>query len=81
MTYPVQVGIRVIGHVIVEDNVHPLYVHTTAKQIGGHEDTLLEILELLVTGQSVNTRIKQLLERNFINWKFFPQCLNNADTL
>lgn len=52
--YPVEIGVGVIRHVIVEDNVYPLNVHTTAKQVGGHQDTLLEILELLVSGQPEN---------------------------
>ena len=46
-----EVGIRVLGHVVVEHYVDPLNVHTTTKQVGGYQDTLLEILELLVPEQ------------------------------
>ena len=44
----VEVSVGILGHVVVEYNVDTLNVHTTAKQVGGHQDTLLEILELLV---------------------------------
>ena len=37
---PVQVCVCVLGHVVVEDNVHSLDVHATAEQVGGHQDTL-----------------------------------------
>jgi hypothetical protein len=35
-----QVGVGVFGHVIVEDNVDSLNVHTTTKQIGGNQYSL-----------------------------------------
>lgn len=47
-----KVGIRVLWHVIVEDDVDSLNVHTSAKQIGSHQDAPLEVLELLVAGQA-----------------------------
>ena len=43
-----EVGVRVLGHVVVEDDVDPLDVHATAEQVSGHQDPLLEVLELLV---------------------------------
>ena len=50
-TYSVKVGIRVIGHVVVEHNVHSLDIHTTAKEVCANQDALFEVLELLVTLQ------------------------------
>jgi hypothetical protein len=47
-TYPVKVSVRVLWHVVVEDNVDTLNVHASAKQVGGHQDALLEVFELLV---------------------------------
>ena len=47
-----QVCVRVFRHVIVEHNVNTLNVHPTSKQIGCDQDTLLEVLELLVPVQS-----------------------------
>ena len=35
-------------HVVVEDYVDALDVHLTAKQVGGNQDPLLEVLELLI---------------------------------
>jgi len=49
--HPVQIGVRVLWHVVVEHNVDPLNVHPSAKQVGGHQDPLLEVLELLVAGE------------------------------
>lgn len=51
-TYPVQVGIRILWHVVVENDVDPLDVHSSAEQIGRHQDSPLEVLELLITRQS-----------------------------
>jgi len=48
-----QVHITVLWHVVVKHNVNSLYVHTTSKQVSSDQDTLLEVLELLVTGKSV----------------------------
>ena len=37
---PVQVGVRVLRHVVVEDDVDALDVHASAEEICGHEDSL-----------------------------------------
>ena len=44
----VQVSVCVLRHVVVEDDVDSLDVHPAAEQVGGDQDPLLEILELLV---------------------------------
>merc|ERR1719278_2196712 len=51
--HSVEVGVSVLGHVVVENNIDPLDVHATPEEVGGHEDPLLEILELLVSGESL----------------------------
>lgn len=43
-----QVGVCILRHVVVKDDVDPLNVHPSSKQVGGDENPLLEILELLV---------------------------------
>ena len=43
-----KVGVCILGHVIVEYDVDPLNVHPAAEQVRGHQDPLLEVLELLV---------------------------------
>ena len=48
-----QVSVGVLGHVVVEDDVDALDVHSTAKQVGGDQNPLLEVLELLVPGTVV----------------------------
>jgi hypothetical protein len=35
-----KVGVGILWHVIVKDDVHSLNVHATTKQVGGNEDTL-----------------------------------------
>jgi len=35
-----QVGVGVLGHVVVEDDVDTLDVHATAEQVGRDEDSL-----------------------------------------
>lgn len=47
-TDSVKVCVRILWHVIVEDNVDSLDVHSSAKQVGGDKDPPLEVLKLLV---------------------------------
>jgi hypothetical protein len=39
-SYTMQVGVGVLGHVVVEHNVDSLNVHTTAEQICGNQYSL-----------------------------------------
>jgi hypothetical protein len=55
-TYSVEVGIGVLWHVVVEHNVNALDIHSTTEQVSGNQDTLLEILELLIAAQPATTR-------------------------
>ena len=48
-----EVGVGVLRHVVVEDDVDALNVHASAKQVGGHQDAPLEVLELLVAREPV----------------------------
>ena len=48
-----QVRIRVFGHVIIEHDVDLLNVDTSAKDLGGDQDTVLEGLESFVDLDSV----------------------------
>ena len=51
-----QVGVGVLWHVVVEDDVDPLDVHPSAKQVGGHQDAPLEVLELLIPREPAERR-------------------------
>lgn len=42
--YSVQIGVRILGHVIVEHDINSLDIHTTPKQVCGHQNSLAEIL-------------------------------------
>ena len=35
-----QVGVGVLGHVVVEDDVDTLDIHATTEQVGGNQDSL-----------------------------------------
>merc|ERR1719373_352982 len=47
-SYSVQICVGILWHVVVEYDVDSLDVHSSAEQIGGNQDTLLEILKLLI---------------------------------
>ena len=51
-THTVEVSVRVLRHVIIEDDVDALNVHASAEQIGGDKDPPLEVLELLIARQA-----------------------------
>jgi hypothetical protein len=51
----VQVGISVSGKIVVDGEVNALNIDTTAKDVSGDTDTLVEFLELLV---AFDTRCK-----------------------
>ena len=44
----VEVGISVVWHVIVEDNVNLLDIDTSSENLSGNQDAMLELLESLV---------------------------------
>ena len=46
--HPVEIGVGVFWHVVIEDDVHSFNVHSSPKKVGGHQDSFLEILELLI---------------------------------
>ena len=46
-----QVGVRALRHVVVHNNVDPLDIHASSKEVGGHHDAFVETLEGLVLGQ------------------------------
>lgn len=56
--YPMQVRVRIVWHVVVKDYVDAFNVHTATKKIRCNEDSLLEIFELLVTRQSMQSNSK-----------------------
>ena len=56
-----QVGVRVLRHVIVEDDVNPLDIHSSAKQVSSHQYSLAEILECLVATKTSGNNPKKCL--------------------
>jgi hypothetical protein len=45
-THSVEVGVGVLGHVVVEDHVDSLDIDAATKDISGDEDAVLEVLEI-----------------------------------
>ena len=52
-TNAVQVGVGIGGQIVVDGQVDTLNIDTTAEDVGGDTDTLVEFLELLVTFDTV----------------------------
>jgi len=47
-----QVGIRVSREVVINRQINTFDINATAKDIGSNADTLVEFLELLVSGDA-----------------------------
>ena len=54
-----EIRVRAFRHVVVEDDVHSLDVHSSTEEIRRHENTRLKFFEFFVTSQ---TREKQIDE-------------------
>lgn len=52
-----EVGVGITGEVVVDGEVDALDVDTTAKDVGGDADTLVEFLEFLVAFDTVGVRL------------------------
>ena len=51
--HAVQVCVRVLRHVVVDDNVDALNVHAAGEDLRGNQNALLEVLELVVVLKAV----------------------------
>lgn len=47
-----EVGVGVGGEIVVDGEIDALDIDTTTEDVGGDTDTLVELLELLVTGNT-----------------------------
>ncbi len=48
-----EVGVRILRHVVVEHDVNPLDVHATPEEVRRHQNPLLEVFELLIPEEIV----------------------------
>ena len=48
-SHTMQVSVWVLRHVVIEDNVYTLNIHTTTEQIGGYQDPLHNTIKGLVS--------------------------------
>lgn len=55
-THTMQILVVVAGEIVVDDDVHTFNIDTTAEQVCGHQNTLLEFLEGLETSDSLLLR-------------------------
>lgn len=69
-THTVQVAVGLGGHVKVEHDVDLLNVDTTSENLGGHQDTVLELLEALVNFDSVLSVSLQMKKLTFLLGEF-----------
>jgi hypothetical protein len=49
--HPVEIRVRVLGHVIVNYDIDPLDIDTPSDKVSGHENPLQAVLEVLVPVQ------------------------------
>lgn len=56
-SHSVQIRVRVLRHVVVEDDVHSFDVHASSEQVSRDEDALVEVFELLIARQSVVVKV------------------------
>ena len=73
-----EVGVRALGHVVVDDNVDSLDVHSSAKEVSGHHDTLVEALEGLVLGQPAEGERGAVGVQSGVIWCGPPLLLGHA---
>jgi len=82
-TDAMQVHVGRLGHVIVDDNVDAFEVYTTAEDVGGHQDTGLVVLELVVALDTVDGTIKDqsaspLYRTVLVNIEYAPLLLRQT---
>ena len=51
-----QVSVGIFRHVVIENNVDSLDIHSTTKKIRRNQNSLLEIFELLVAAQTAENK-------------------------
>lgn len=62
-SHPVQIGVRIFWHVVVEDDIDSLNVHPSAEKVSCYQDPPLEVLELLIARQPGGLRRDRARER------------------
>ena len=65
-----QVGISVSGKIVVDGEVNALNIDTTAEDVGGNTDTLVEFLELFVTFDTFRMLVDSVQVLNVIHLPF-----------
>ena len=71
LTHSMQVGVWVLRHVVVEDDVNPLNVHSSAKHVSSHQYSLTEILEWLVATKTSGNNKKYQCYKHLHNSSMF----------
>jgi hypothetical protein len=75
----VKVRVSVSGQIVVDSQVDTFNINTTAEDVGGNADTLVELLEFLVAADTVCTRVsKEDSRHERVTWVHIPLLL--ADT-
>ncbi len=67
-----QVGIGILRHVVVENDVHALDVHSAAEQISGDQDALSKskqhVLNTLNGSLMINKRTTRTFSKSLNSW-------------
>ena len=51
--YSVEIGVGALSHIIVDDNVHPININSSTKDVGSYHDPLFKIFELIESLDSI----------------------------
>jgi hypothetical protein len=60
-TNSMQVGIGVVGHVVIDHDIDTFDIDTSTQQVGGNHDSVFVILEVLI---SVNSSLVKIVLKN-----------------
>lgn len=60
-TDTVEIGVSITGKIVVDGQVDALDIDTTAEDVGGHTDALVELLELLVALDTIRKSVSNHL--------------------
>lgn len=67
-TYSVKIGIRILGHIVVDNDVYSFDINTSSKNVSSYNDTSLEVLKLLISLNSTfQISFRRISKSNYLS--------------
>lgn len=66
-TYPMQIGVNWVGHIIVDNNIDTLNINSSANQVSSHQYPLMTFLESFVPSQSTPNESQKIRPLSLTN--------------